>query len=405
MRRLIVALALAGGAGLHACASPGYPPGGPEDLDPPVLVSIAPDSAATSVDPDRVLFRFDEVIDERSGGQDLSELFLISPMDGEIDVDWRRQTLAVRPRRGEWRPNTVYTVTLLPGVRDLRGNVLDEGAATFFSTGPIIPDTELTGVAFDWAAGRELPLAFVEAIARPDSIVYIARADSSGRFLLRHLRTGIYTMRTFADANRNRLLDPREPWDTVQVSLTDTASVALYAFIHDTIGPAVSDVRHRDSVTLRLILDEPLDVEQVISPALFTILDPDSVPVPIAEALAAWDWDARERELADTAQADTTRPPAPVPPPAPRATPDSLADTLSRNWPIFDRPVPVTEIVARLARSLAPETQYRIISHELRNLAGWARTSDRTFTTPAAPPPPPARPDSVPPPSREARPR
>ncbi len=397
MRRLIAALPL---GALLACAQASLPPGGPEDLDAPVLVGIVPDSAATSVRPDRVLFRFDEVIDERSGGQSLSELFLISPADGEVDVDWRRQTLAVRPRRGEWRTNTAYTVTLLPGVRDLRGNVLDAGAMTVFATGPIIPDTELTGVAFDWAAGGALPLAFVEAIARPDSTVYITRADSAGRFRFRHLRTSIYTVRAFADPNRNRLLDPREAWDTVQVSLTDTAGVELYAYVQDTIGPGLADVRPRDSVTVRLIVDRPLDVGQAITTQSFTILDSDSVAVPIAEAMSARDFEARERARADTAAPDT------VPPPPPRvAPPPTPADSLAEPRPTFGRPIPVTEIMLRLARPLAPETQYRLVVEGLRSLSGHSRTSERVFTTPRAAPPaaptdsvPPAPPTTVTPP-------
>ena len=393
MRRLIAAIALGATGAVASCASPGYPPGGPEDLAAPRLVAIVPDSAATRVSPDRVLFRFDEVIDERSGGTDLSRLVLISPMDGEVDVDWRRQTLAVRPRRGRWRPNTVYTVTLLPGVRDLRGNTLNEGAMTVFSTGPLIPDTHLTGVAFDWAAGRALPLAFVQAISRPDSTVFITRADSSGRFAFRHLMTGLYTVLAFADANSNRGLDQREAWDTVQVSLTDTASAELYAFVHDTVGVAVGEVRVLDSLTLRLTLDRPLDVGQAVTPELFTLVDPDSSVVTITEAMGAREWEARTRARADSvaAAAPGARPPPPLAPPG--AEPP--ADTLTPPRPVFGRPIPVTAVVLRLARPLAAETRYELRARSLRNLAGYARTSERTFTTPRRAPPPAA--DSIPP--------
>ncbi|HUF27324.1 MAG TPA: Ig-like domain-containing protein [Gemmatimonadaceae bacterium] len=384
-----------------ACASPGPPPGGPVDNEPPRLIGTTPDSGSINVRPDRVLFNFDEVVDERSGGPSLARLFLISPWHGEPDVDWRRRTLAVRPRRTQWRPNTVYTVTLLAGLRDLRGNSLPEGATVVFSTGSIIPDTRLTGVAFDWVAARAIANAMVEVISRPDSTLYVARADSSGRFVLAHLWPGIYTVRAYADPNQNRMLDPREPWDSVQVSLTDTATVDVYAFVRDSVGPGITGTAVRDTITLRATFDRAIDVGQEIGPAQFVLLDPDSVPVPIAEAMRARDWEERERARRDTAPpAVPVTPPGPPgaqPPGAPGARPAADArDTLP-----FGRPIPATEIVVRLAGPLSPDTQYRLRAIDIRNLAGFARTSERTFRTPRAPPaaePPAAQPPTAQPP-------
>ena len=382
-------LALGTAATLAACAQPGAPPGGPPDPAPPRLIGVSPDSGALNARPDRVVFRFDEVIDERSGGS-LDRLFLISPVDGEVDVDWRRRELAIRPTRGRWRPNTVYTVTMLPGLRDLRGNILPEGTSLVFSTGPLIPDTEITGVAFDWTAGRVLPAAFVEAIARPDSTIYLTRADSSGRFAFRHLWPGIYTLRAFGDANQNRTPDLREPWDSVQVSLTDTLSAELYAFVHDSIGPGIANVAVTDSLTLRVTLDRALDVAQQLAPSLITVLRADSVPVPVAEVLTVAAWTERERARRDTGgvqRADSARPPLP---------PAARRDTTGRPPPPqLGRPVPVTDLIVRLAQPLVPDTPYRLRTEGLRNLNGAERSAERAFRTPA---PRPAA-DSVPPPA------
>src|SRR5215207_8511048 len=104
------------------CASQGAPPGGAPDSTPPEVLHITPDTGAVNVKPARVVFRFDEVVSERpQGATSLRDLFIISPRQGEPDVDWRRDAITVRARRG-WRANTVYTVTMLPGLTDLRGN-------------------------------------------------------------------------------------------------------------------------------------------------------------------------------------------------------------------------------------------------------------------------------------------
>ena len=166
-----------------ACASPGMPPGGPPDVAAPQLVAVAPDTGRTGTKPKEVIFRFDEVVAERPPGvTTLADLFLISPRDGTPDVSWHREEIAVRPRRG-WRPNTTYTVTMLRGLADLRGNVRNTGASTFFSTGPSIPRTHVTGRVFDWVAGTPAAGSLVEALVPPDTThAYVAVADSSGQW-------------------------------------------------------------------------------------------------------------------------------------------------------------------------------------------------------------------------------
>src|SRR5687768_2582261 len=118
VRRLIGLVAVVG------CAQVGSPPGGPEDRNAPVLLRVSPDTNAVSVRPEDFELRYDEVINERParGGGELSSLFVVSPRRGRIEVRWRRSRIEIRPRNG-WLPNTTYTITQLPGLTDLRGNV------------------------------------------------------------------------------------------------------------------------------------------------------------------------------------------------------------------------------------------------------------------------------------------
>ncbi len=394
---------------LAGCAQPSPPPGGPPDPLPPAVVSVTPDSGTTGVRPNEVEFRFDEVVAERPArGASLAALVLVSPRDGEPEVRWRRNRITVRPDGG-FRDSTVYVVQLLPGVADLRGNVRDSISVTVFSTGGTIPATRVEGAVFDWVAQRPIPDALVQAITRPDSVVYVTRADSSGRFVLPYVPPGPITVLAVGDEDRDYAIDEREQWDSTAVTLTDTARVELYTFVHDTVGPAVRDLAVRDSVTLTLTLDRPLDVAQRVDSSLVVLLTADSVRVPLASIApaAALDSVRADSIAADSlvvdsivvdslvvdsiARLDTAA--------APPAGPDSLADATRRlPPPVPTRPPPVTEIVVRAAAPLTPGARYIVRLVEARNLLGHARTSDRSFQVPArdTTPPDTAPPDATP---------
>jgi len=331
-----------------ACASPGAPPGGPVDTQPPRLVDVAPDSAATSVTPDEVVFRFDEVVSERpAGAPSIGALVLISPRDGDPKVDWNRQSIAVRPRRG-WSANTAYTITLLPGLSDLRGNVRNKPIVTMFSTGGTIPTGRITGTVFNWAEARVLPRAFVQATPATDtSLSYVTATDSAGAFSIGQLPPGRYTLRAFSDDNNNRGLDPREAWDTLSLQVAETATAELLTFVHDSVGSRLQAVTVMDSVTIELVFDNPLSVTTPLGAANVRVRAPDSTDVPITSVTA-------------------------LPP-----------DTLLRGVQRPSRPAPPRRIIVKLGRQLRPRSDYRVIVSEVRNLIGIARSSDRTLTVPA----------------------
>ena len=365
------------------------PPGGPPDIAAPQLVAIVPDSGTLGVTPKEVIFRFDEVVNERpSSASSLDDLFLISPRDGTPEASWHRQAIGVRPRRG-WRPNTPYTVIMLRGIADLRGNVRNTGASTFFSTGKSIPHTRLTGRVFDWVAGTPASEALVESFVRPDSLhPYIALADSTGAFTMEHLPPATYTVRAYLDRNRNLGIDPGEPWDSVSVSLTDSVSATLLMFTHDTIPPRIRDLLLLDSTSIRVVFDKPVNPAQKLSAANFAVIGPDSAPIPIITVGAALK-DTIARPVNPVAGA--ARPPT-VPAPPRR-------DTTLAAKPVMPRPSPITETVINLGRPLAPRTTYRVRAIGIRGLLGVTGDSDRPITIPAPQPAPAAKPSVTPPPA------
>ena len=360
-----------------------------------------------------VTFTFDETINDRGGGRnELSDLFLISPRDGAPRVSWHRSRIDVRPRHG-FRPNTAYTVTLLPGIADLRSNTMKEGATVTFSTGPSIPPLRLRGTVFDWVAEKPAPNALVEATT-PDSVTYVAQADTGGRFTIGPLGAGTYVVRATIDQNHNRALDRGESWDSLVVTAPHTDSLELLAAPRDTLPPRIESVAFVDSVTLRLTFDRLLEPAQRLAADSFSVVGADSAAIAVTAVRTPREEAERQQQLAGQAadsmrRADSIggRPRAALPRSIPPATPDSAARKPSRA-------APFTTVSIVLARPLKQATSYRVRVRSVRALSGRSASSDRLFNTPRPTPAPagtdstrrtapaaaPARPPATPPASR-----
>jgi len=399
-RRPFAAVALAS-ALATACASPGAPPGGPEDHTAPIILKVTPDSGATNVRSKNVTVTFNKVVSERPRtGSDLGAVMLLSPSDGEAKVDWHRTAVSVRPRKG-FRPNTAYALTIVPGVTDLRGNVMTRARTFAFSTGASIPHGVVRGAVFDWTTVRPAANALIDATVGGDTTLrWITKADSAGRYTLPYLPAGKYRVRTIIDANQNGRLEPRELWDSVTVDVADSVRLDLYAFTHDTLGARIIGVDVKDSVTMRLTFDRPLALDADFSPGQVQLRRADSSLVRIRSIARAAAFDSLARERADATRdsamrADTTaagrralaqRDSARV-----IAQRDSIErarlearraarDTVKRVKPPEPGRVAITgEFIALLEEPLAPG-EYRLTARNVLSASRVRRTSERTFS-------------------------
>ena len=438
--RLTTACAAALGAA--SCANLGAPPGGPPDLAPPLIVSIRPDSGAIVPGlTDAVVIQFDEVIEEvpgmagsfggrssgggRSGGAGgLSGLVLLSPVAGRVNVSWHRSSIHVKPREG-WRPNRVYRLELLPGISDLRQNRTEEGVTLIFSTGPALPTGSLTGTALLWAEQSALVGGVILAAPVPDTVGYLARTDSGGRFQLDGIPPGRYVVYAIQDGNGNRRRDRREAFDSALVTVEPAATATLWAFVHDTVGPRLRQAEAADSVSVRLTFTQALDVARPLDAAQLEVLAlPDSTRQPVRAVLTIAAFDslgATARAAADSARqaaADSARravgdtmprpvPPAPAkPPPAfrPGDTRAAVPDSALRQL-LATRPAPSDRRVVVLERALAPGARYLVRVRGAVNLNGAAADGQAVFETPkpAVVPDSTAQPDSAAAPARPVR--
>jgi hypothetical protein len=406
------------------------PPGGPPDSTPPHIIFVRPESGAVvpTLKGDAVV-QFDEVIDEMAGGgggggggggsgpgavTGIGRQVVLSPVAGAVDVSWHRSAIHVRPAEG-WKPDRVYHLEILGGIPDLRRNVMKQGAIVIFSTGPALPHAQIAGTALLWADQRALARGVIRAAPLPDTVAYVTLADSAGGFALRDVPPGRYRVWAIQDQNGNRRLDAREAFDSTTVAVDSSASVLLWAFVHDTVGPRLRSAEVVDSFACRLTFAQPLDPHRGLDTAAVHLYSlPDTAPVPISGVWSGTQYDSmqtRGRAVADslrraaardtTGKRDTTArkpiaaaPGAPAPhaagaPPAPSDTARARTDSLLRRL-LRQRPVPSDRFVVRAAQPLAPGRRYLIRVHGVTNLSGAAASGQIMLAIPVPKPSPPA---------------
>lgn len=368
-----------------------------------------------------------------SGNSSLASMFVISPSDGRERINWKREAIEVVPRGG-FRAQTTYRVLLLPGMGDLRGNYAPEGLDLVFSTGPVISRGTITGALFDWPAGKAAGNAPLEAFSPSDTLFrWRTRSDSTGRFSLSYLTPGTYYLRGWVDQNTNGMIDAREAVDTATVRVDSSATIDLYAFARDTIGPRIEQVEIVDSVALRIKFDRPTAVDWVPTAETLRLLRADSTEIPLGLLLAGEPLDTaiaqaraaraafRDSISKDSLARDTTArdsaavEPAPTdsvprdslarpadrdaePAPGDRLTRErlvpALADSLqidtvpSLPRPVMQRPIPAQTWGAVLTEPLPPGL-YRVKLIKVRGMSGAVRDSEREIRL--RPPPPPKR--------------
>ncbi len=418
----LAALLAAAAVGLvGACASMQTPPGGPPDPDPPILVTVAPDSGAEMPEfDDDVEFQFDEIVAELN----LETLVRVSPRHDEVRVSWKRSRLTVKPRDG-WHQDVVYIVTLLPGVTDLSNNRTDSTHTVVFSTGGPIPDTRIFGSVVDWERGEVAPGALIEAMLLPDSLTYVGIADSIGDFEMAFLPIGTYHLRAAIDGNNNQRVDSREAYDSATIDLASSFLIhEFWAFRHDTIGPRITSVTRADSQSIIVAFDQalalapigpeafavwelpdstPIGVDQVLRRAVYDSLQAeareaariiaDSIAAIVADSIAAAVRDSLAEFAPDSAAAIDSLVPAAAPAPDTIAIAELEPDTTTVEEAVPDstramrmlaeRPELISEVVLVITGTLQPDTRYWI-QGTASNLLGAIFESGRFLVVPAA---------------------
>lgn len=217
----IAVLVLAGAIGASGCARKGEPSGGPPDIEPPRVVSAAPDSGTAGVALDAALsLTFSEGMEPRS----TSEAVSLAPRVGIRQRRWKGRQLSLVLEQ-PLRADQTYTLFLAPTARDAHGNSLAAGRTIVFSTADSFPPGLIEGrIAARGFRPEGTYLWCYGGDRVPDSTARdfdaLGLADEGGQFRIPGLPVPArYRLWAFADLNRNRSYEPDKdvlaPADTV----------------------------------------------------------------------------------------------------------------------------------------------------------------------------------------------
>lgn len=257
---------------LAACAKQEPPPGTHPDDIPPRPVQLRPEYGASVPGFDGYAkVQFDEPL---SSPRNLTRSVTGSPA-GRYDVKPGRSSVEVRPADG-WRAGVVYYLRLEAGVSDLLRNRTLGPVEWLFAVGGEVPPTEVSGRVIDRVSGRGtrgLRVLFLGA----DSIPYTAVSDTGGVFAIPGLPFDDYEAVGFSDQNRNFKYDKEfEPGGSTNFSLSEAsheAELRVLVLPADSTPPVLTGAQARDSVTLQLEFDDPLDPDVALGAASLIVRD------------------------------------------------------------------------------------------------------------------------------------
>ena len=259
-----------------ACASEGFPPGGPEDKVPPVLIASDPAERAVNAEPNQpILLEFDEIIDERLADQ-IGDFILINPdvPEFEAQLDDNKITLTSQEPLLD---GVTYSVTILPGLEDRDRNATVTPKTILFSVGGEVPITlSLVRVTIVKdtlpAAGAQYRLENEEL-----ELGYTWEADSQGQIEIEAVEYGRYVATAWEEMVRPEgWQETEEPGarDTFELSIESRLHEKMYRIaVVDTTAPLVDRVRNPTSRRVVVVFDDQLPELLPLIPSMVALYE------------------------------------------------------------------------------------------------------------------------------------
>lgn len=239
MRRFSVLVISLSGLLFTACARIVPLSGGEQDVLPPRPVRYIPDSATRNFTSKVIRIRFNEFIQLRDPTR---EILISPPLPADPQMKAKGKWLIIKLPKVSLSPSTTYLIQFGNSIADINeGNVLKDFFYVF-STGADLDSGSITGIVS--TVPVQMPLKGLRVMLYPDTLpdslilqrkpAYFAEADENGRFRLRFIRPGTYTVAALKEENNNMVYDRPGEWVAFlpqKVNISDkTPDVALVAF-------------------------------------------------------------------------------------------------------------------------------------------------------------------------------
>ncbi len=210
----------------YSCAKQGAPMGGPQDRDPPQVISMNPKDQSLNSKPEKITITFNEYIKLDNPNKNI----IITPRinKDEVVISALKNALIIDLNQ-ELEENTTYVFNFQKSVQDLSEGNPAENLKLVFSTGSSIDSLTFSGqVNYYFPKSREtfddiiigLYLAQDSTDIFTAPPYYLSQADSSGKFMITNIKSGNYRAYAWKDDNN---------------SLKAESKSEVFDFINDTI--------------------------------------------------------------------------------------------------------------------------------------------------------------------------
>jgi uncharacterized protein (DUF2141 family) len=240
--------------------------GGPQDKEPPKLVSSRPGNNSKNFKGSELRFEFNEFIQPNNPNEEI----IITPSLGKkTKYLVKKNELVIVPELS-LAPNTTYSINFREGIQDITERNKPENLQLAFSTGPTIDSLFIKGSLRE-ALTEKIPDNVTVAIYQSDTFnifkhtpVYFTKSNKAGEYRINNLKEGHYYLYAFQDKNKNLKVDSRSErfGFLAEPVILDTTYVKkvypIQLFMADTRQPKVTTIRHSQGKS-RLRLNKPVD--------------------------------------------------------------------------------------------------------------------------------------------------
>jgi uncharacterized protein (DUF2141 family) len=195
-----------------SCARQSAPTGGPKDTIPPVLDESVPAQNQINFKGQSIELSFSEMIALANP----KEQIIIAPATSNTYEITNRNNRVIIKFDKPLEDSVTYSINFRDAVHDVTEKNPVENLQLAFSTGNYIDSLTIEGNVLNLLTGAPPKEATVAIFPLNDTLSffkhkpeYITKSNKEGRFILRNLKPGTYTIYAIEDKNRNLIADSR----------------------------------------------------------------------------------------------------------------------------------------------------------------------------------------------------